>query len=215
MSTFPFISIISQVEDALVATIKGAEFGYSLGTVASYGGELLHDDDAMALLLKKFPAVWVAFSSEREPEPVKLRKDKYIVDATFLLLVATRSARGELFTRHSASVNEVGAYQLISDLRLLLLNQDLGLPIEAFRPGAVKNLSTKKIAGEIMAAFAVELKCKYVLDQRDGAAAPGVHPIGPAGGTVPWTAIDFNFYLQSTSEAAPDAVDSFPLPFSE
>lgn len=192
MSIFPFVSIIAEIEDALIATIKGADFGYALGTVASDGGELLSDDDAMALLLKKFPAVWVSFTSEHEPVSFKLSKDNWLVEATFLVLVATRSARGERFTRHSASSVEVGAYQIISDLRLLFLNQDLGLPIQAFRPGAVKTLSSKKIAGQTMAAFAVELKCKYVLGQRECDSTPDL------------LVVNFGLHLNPTAQSAPE-----------
>ena len=87
----------------MIATIEAAELGYKLGMVASYGGELAQDENAMAILLRHFPAVWVSFNNESQPVPVSVSKSKWLVTSTFLVLVATRSARGEKFTRHSAA----------------------------------------------------------------------------------------------------------------
>ena len=196
--------MIAAIEDAIIDAVKAADLGYKLGTIASYGGELAQDENALAVLLRQFPAVWVSFNHETQPVPFNLNKRKWLVTGTFLVLVATRSARGERFTRHSVAKGvEVGAYQIISDLRLLLLNQDLGLKIEPFKPGPVKSLFNKKLLNQTMAVYAVELHCKYVIEQPEEALRPA------------WTSINFNYYLRSTSEAVPDAVDSFPLPFTD
>lgn len=176
--------MIAEIEDALIAAIKAATPGYTLGAVASYGGELASDEESLALLIRQFPAVWVVFNSETNTKPVGTAQDKWLVDASFFLFVATRSVRGERFTRHSANAAmEVGAYQIIEDMRLLLLNQDLGLTIERFRPGAVKSLFNKRLLTESMAVFSLELKTRYVITQ-------------PAeANQVDWLRTGFNYYL--------------------
>lgn len=187
--------MIAEIEDALVAAVKAASFGYALGTVASYGGELGGDDKALALLIRQFPAVWVTFKGEADPKPVGTAKDKWLVDADFILLVATRNARGEKFTRHSANAaTEVGAYQIIRDVRLLLLNQGLGLAIDRFKPGAVKSLFNKKMLTQSIAVFSLELKTAYVIKQPAEANQPD------------WLRTGFNYYLKPGDNIA-DASD--------
>lgn len=186
--------MIAAIEDALVAAVKAASFGYALGTVASYGGELGGDDKALALLIRQFPAVWVTFKGESDPKPVGTAKDKWLAEAEYMLLVATHSPRGERFTRHNASATEVGAYQIIKDARLLLLNQDLGLTIDRFKPGAVKSLFNKKLQTQSMAVFSLELKTKYVFSQPAEANQPD------------WLTTGFNYYLKPGDNIA-DASD--------
>jgi phage gp37-like protein len=191
--------MIAEIEDALVAAVNAASFGYALGTVAGYGGELGGDDKALALLIRQFPAVWVTFKGESDPKPVGTSKDKWRVDAEFLLLVATHSPRGERFTRHSANATtEIGAYQIIKDARLLLLNQDLDLAIAPFKPGAVKSLFNKKLLAQSLAVFSLELKTQYVISQPAEASQPD------------WLRTGFNYYLKPGDNVA-DASDLITL----
>ena len=183
--------VIEAVEDAMVSAIKIAPLGYKLGIVSSYGGELSGDENAMALLLKQFPACWVAFSGESEPVPYSTAKSAWSTVATFTLFVATKSARGEKFSRHSAGSAEVGAYRIAKDLRTLFVNQDLGLAIQAFKPGAIKSLFNKKLQGETVAVFAVELKCKYLIKEPPSANWPD------------WLSCDFGLYL-SAADSEPE-----------
>lgn len=186
--------MIAEIEDALVAAIKAASFGYKLGTVDSYGGELGGDDSALAILVRQFPAVWVTFKGESDPKPIGTAKDKWRAEAEFMLLVATRSPRGERLTRHNASATEVGAYQIIKDARLLLLNQDLGLTIDLFKPGAVKSLFNKKLLNQSIAVFSLGLKTAYVIKQPAEANQPD------------WLRTGFNYYLKPGDDIA-DASD--------
>ncbi|MGZ8221773.1 MAG: DUF1834 family protein [Methylobacter sp.] len=190
--------MIAEIEDALVAAVKAASFGYALGTVASYGGELGGDDKALALLIRQFPAVWVTFKGESDPKPVGTSKNKWLVDAEFLLLAATHSARGEKFTRHSVSATEVGAYQIIEDTRLLLSNQDLGLTIDPFQPRGVKSLFNKKLLAQSLAVFSLGLKTQYVISQPAEANQPD------------WLRTGFNYYLKPGDNVA-DASDLITL----
>lgn len=190
--------MIAEIEDALVAAVKAASFGYKLGTVDSYGGELGGDDKTLAILIRQFPAVWVTFKGESDPKPVGTAKDKWLAEAEFMLLVAAHNPRGERFTRHGANIAEVGAYQIIKDTRLLLLNQDLGLAIDRFKPGAVKSLFNKKLLTQSMAVFSLELKTKYVISQPAEANQPD------------WLTTGFNYYLKPGDNIA-DASDSITM----
>jgi len=190
--------MIAEIEDALVDAVKAASFGYKLGTVDSYGGELGGGDKALALLIRQFPAVWVTFKGESDTKPVGTSKDKWLTEVTFLLLAATHSARGERFTRHNASATEVGAYQIIKDARLLLLNQDFNLKIDRFSPGPVKSLFNKKLQTQSIAVFSLELKTKYVISQPAEANQPD------------WLRIGFNYYLKPGDDNA-DASDLLTL----
>ena len=185
--------MIAEIEDGIIAAVKSAPFGYRLGIVDSYGGELSGDENAMATLMTQFPAVWVAYQGETEPVPYSTAKQAWSTVATFSLFVATRSARGEKFTRHSVGpTTEVGAYRIVEDLRTLFVNQDLGLSIQQFKPGRVKSLFNKKLLGQTIAVFAVDLHCKYVIDEIMPTAAPDL------------LAINFGLFLNSTAESEPD-----------
>ena len=165
--------MIAEIEDALIAAISAAPLGYTLGKVASYGGELASDTQSLAALIKSFPTIWVMFNGEETPKQLGTAQDKWWVKASFFILVATRNVRGERFTRHSANTTtEIGAYQISEDLRTLLIGQDLGLNIADFNPGPIKSLFNKKLLTESMAVFTVELKTQYVITQPADAGLP-------------------------------------------
>lgn len=191
--------MIAQIEEAILAAVNAANFGYALGTVASYGGELEADEQAMALLLRQFPAVWVVFNTEATPKPIGTANDKWRVDTSFLVMAATRNLRGEKFTRHGVNASiEVGAYQIIEDLRLLLLGQDLNLDIARFTPGPVKSVFNKKLLNQTMAVFAMELKTSYVITKPDEA------------NQLDWIRTGFNYYLKPGDDIT-DASDLITL----
>ena len=185
--------MIAEIEDALVLAIKKAPLGYHIGIVDSYGGELSGDENAMALVMKRFPAVWVAYSGETEPVAYSTAKNVWVTQATFTLFVATRSARGEKFTRHSVAAGvEVGAYQIAEDLRRLVVNQDFGLAIQPFKPGKIKSLFNKKLQAETIAVYAVEVRCKYLIKD--------VLPTSQSD----LLSINFGLYLESTASGSAD-----------
>jgi len=191
--------MLAEIEDALIAAIKTAQLGYVLGTVASYGGELADNENSLGLLVRQFPAVWITFNGDDKVAALGTAKDKWKVDVTFMLLVATTNKRGEKFTRHTAHAgSEVGAYQIIEDMRLLLLNQDLGLAIERFKPGPVKSLFNKKLLHQAMAIFSIELKTSYIITQPAEANQPD------------WLRTGFAYYLLP-GDAVADATDLLTL----
>lgn len=199
--------MIATIEDAIIAHIKAAAsatpgLGYKLPNVASYGGEL---DDDLAQVVRSFPAVWVTYAGSGKPRPYSTARGKWIVPCTYAVMVGSRNVRGERSTRHGLTVGgvikEVGAYQMLHDLGLLLLNQDFGLAIKNLVPGATKTLYNTKLNGQALAVFAREWHTEFVEEQ------PRV-PIDP---TDPmWLKLGINYYL-APDDGKADASDTVTL----
>lgn len=155
------MSLIAQIEDAMIARLKSAQgLGY-VPQVASYGGEF---DGELPNVIRKFPAFWVVLKNIGTPKALGTSRDKWMIPLTFAVLAGARNIRGERETRHGgAGEGEVGVYQMLSDAQALLLNQDLGLAIDPFVPGAVHTLYNTKMGGNGLAVFAQEWHSKYVL----------------------------------------------------
>jgi phage gp37-like protein len=160
--------MIPKIEDAIIARIKSAAeaspgLGYRIPNVVSYGGEL---DDLTAEVVRQFPAVWVTYAGGGKPQPMATTRSKWRTPATFSVVFGARNIRGERSTRHGVTVAgqviEVGAYQMLEDISLLLLNQDLGLPIDYFKPGAIRTLYNTKLGGQAVAVFVREFHTAYI-----------------------------------------------------
>lgn len=199
--------MIAEIEDAIIAHIQTAAaatpgLGYRLPTVASYGGEL---DDDLAQVVRSFPAVWVTYAGSGKPRPYGTSRTKWIVPCTFAVMVGSRNVRGERSTRHGLKVNgqiiEVGAYQMLKDLGLLLLNQDFGLAIKNLSPGATKTLYNTRLNGQALAVFAREWHTEFVEEQ------PRV-PIDLAD--PDWLRLGINYHL-APDDGNSDASDTVTL----
>ncbi|MDO9053840.1 MAG: DUF1834 family protein [Gallionella sp.] len=196
--------MIATIEDAIIARIQAANaatpgLGYTLAEVASYGGEL---DDELGKVVRKFPAVWVTFGGTGKPKPLGTSRSKWLTPATFVVMVGARNVRGERSTRHGLTVGgvvkEVGAYQMLEDIGLLLINNDLGLAgVGHFKPGATRTLYNTKLNNQAVAVFAREWHTEFVETE------PRV-PIDP---TDPmWLKLGINYYLKPGDDVA-DAAD--------
>lgn len=199
--------MIASIEDAIIDHIKAAAsatpgLGYKLLTVASYGGEL---DDDIAQVVRSFPAVWVTYAGSGKPRPYSTERGKWIVPCTFAVMVGARNLRGERSTRHGLKVNgvikEVGAYQMLKDIGLLLINQDFGLAIKNLVPGATKTLYNTKLNGQALAVFAREWHTEFVEEQPR-------KPIDPTDPT--WLKLGINYYL-APDDGKADASDTVTL----
>lgn len=195
--------MISEIEDAIIARIKAAAsttpgLGYQLSSVESYGGEF---DGDLAAVVRKFPAVWVTFAGSGKSRPSSTARNKWITPATFVVMVGARNVRGERATRKGLTVGgvikEVGVYQMLSDISLLLINNDLGLAIGNFKPGATRTLFNTKLNGQALAVFAREWHTEFIETQ----------PREPIDPTDPmWLSMGINYYL-TPGDAVADAAD--------
>lgn len=163
--------MITQIETAIIACVRAASLPYKLAMVASYGGEL---DDDLENVVRSFPAVWVTFVGGAKPERTGNRT--WRVPCTFSVLCGVRSPRSEQATRHGLTLNgvavEAGVYQMLADVRNLLLNNDLGLSISPFAPGAVRTLYNTKLRSEALAVFGQEWHTSFVMNQDAPPALP-------------------------------------------
>lgn len=152
------MSIIAQIEDAIINRIKtAAGLGYVLQYVESYGGQL--DDDTFETV-RSLPAVWVTFAGCDKPK--QRGENLFLADAHFVLIMGARNIRGEREGR-VGSIGEVGVYQMIDDMGKLLMMQDLGLPIDHFRPGRIRTLYNQKLQNNGLAVFTQEWHTKIQL----------------------------------------------------
>lgn len=148
--------MLGDIENSLVNTIKNAAgLGY-LKTVDSYAGQL---DGGLTEVVRSYPAVWITFAGSGKP--VRSGSNTWKVPATFVVMMAARSVQSEKAAR-SGTAKEVGAYQILKDVRTLILNQDLGLAIERFVPGAIKTLYNTKVGKDGLAIYSQEWTTAFV-----------------------------------------------------
>lgn len=148
--------MIAEIENAMIETLKNATgMGY-LTCAESYGGQL---DDDLAEVVRKYPAVWVVYAGSAKPQ--KLGAEKFKVPANFAVIVAARNVRNEKATRQGSAI-EVGTYQMLKDVRTLLMNNDFGLAVERLQPGAVRTLYNTKIRGQALSVFSQEYTTAFI-----------------------------------------------------
>lgn len=148
--------MLADIESALVDTIKNAAGLSYLKTVDSYAGQL---DAGLTEVIRSYPAVWVTFAGSAKP--VRSGSNTWKVPATFVVMVAARNVRSEKSAR-SGSANEIGAYQILKEVRTLILNQDLGLAIERLVPGAIKTLYNTRVGKDALAIFSQEWSTAFI-----------------------------------------------------
>jgi phage gp37-like protein len=203
------ISPIAAIEDAILAHLAAAApaLPYKIVEMESYAGQL---DEQLDQVIRRMPAVWVAFAGHAKPRPVGTSKTKFRIDATFAVMHGARNARGEKFTRHGLElgglVAEVGAYRILADVGALLLRQDFadtGLEIEPLSPGRVATLYNTRLAREGLAVFSQEWHTAWIMSLPD-------QPLDPLHPDALWEALGIHYHLIPDDGIA-DAVDELTL----
>lgn len=198
--------LISAVEDAVLAHLASASAAlpYKLIELGSYAGQL---DEQLDQVIRRLPAVWIAFAGASRPKPVGTSKEKFRVEATWAVMHGARNVRGEKYTRHSLEVAgqilEVGAYRILHDVAGLLLRQDFGLEIEPLIPGKVTTLYNTRLASQAMAVFAQEWHTAWIL------TLPA-QPLDPAHPDAIWETLGIDYHLQP-DDGRVDARDDITL----
>jgi phage gp37-like protein len=168
---------IGAIENAILARVRAASesgvLGYRLRTVTTYQGEF--EEQMIAELVAQFPAAWVVFAGEEPAE--KIGRGVWKCRPTFVVVAGARNLRNEQARRHGAP-GEPGSYQILQDLRALLIDQDLGLEIDPLAPGAVRSLFNGKLKGLHASLYAADLLTVYDLARpaaTDAEAQPFLH----------------------------------------
>jgi phage gp37-like protein len=166
--------------------------GRMVKSVQTYGGEF--DDENLADVVRRFPAVWVTFGGVRKTTPVDVSRQKWKPESTFVVMVGSRSARSEAASRHGGpSPGEIGTNLLIYGVRRLLTQQDLGLRIKEFAPGSVRTLFNTRLAHDAFSVFALEFHTEWVEQALPARMLP--QPVDPADvdATDPTSGLDSVF----------------------
>ncbi|VVE76459.1 hypothetical protein PAN31117_05400 [Pandoraea anapnoica] len=157
-----YVPIIAAVELAIVDRLARG-LGSMVKEVKTYGGEF--DMDDFENVVRRFPAVWVTFAGVKRTDPVSTSRTKFKAEATFAVMVGARNIRSEESTRHGGvTKDEVGTNMLITCVRRLLNQQDMGLPIRELQPGAIKTLFNTSVKSDAKSVFAMEFHTAWVED---------------------------------------------------
>ncbi len=189
--------IYAAIEDAIIARIQAASdgnaLGYRLAQIGSYGGEF--DDETFFTQFRKFPAVWVTVGGSK---PKRVGSHSWLLAPTIAVMVGTRNVRGERQTRHG-TVNEPGSYQILEDVRNLLVGQTLGLALAPLAVGNDRTLFNTRQGAEARSVLAAEFLTSFTYQ-----------PPAPDAVAEDLNLIGLNYYLRPGDEIA-DAVDTVTL----
>lgn len=221
----PYIPIVTAVELAIVDRLTRG-LGKMVNEVKTYGGEF--DDEELDTVVRRFPAAWVTFGGVRRTEPYGTSRSKWRAEALFVVMVGARSIRNEETSRHGGPAQfEVGTNLLISCVRHLLNQQDMGLPIANLQPGAIRTLFNTKTRTDAMSVYALEFRTAWVEDTLFVGAFPQGASEGPLGQvfedyggqidppTPDWKATLFSYFLKPGESSQPDAQDWVQKPSQE
>ena len=130
--------MIASIEQAIKQRLSDG-LGQMVSGVHTYGGEF--DGEGLAQVVNQFPAVWIMFAGITNSEPHDTRRTRYQVTGHFTVLVGDRASGSEADSRFGGlHRNDVGTYRLMQAVRLLLINQTMGLCIGRLKPGKAKSL---------------------------------------------------------------------------
>lgn len=156
--------MITQVEQAIIERLT-LGLGRMAIQVESYGGQM---DTDLTELIRVFPAVWVTFAGISNTKRRTTARNTYNVYGKFVVMVGDYSVRSEASTRMGGPrLDEVGSYKLVSAVRRLLSNQDLGLDIDYLVPGAVRTLYNTRLGSQALSVFACEFETYWIEEALD------------------------------------------------
>ncbi|MDN8050321.1 DUF1834 family protein [Burkholderia multivorans] len=212
-----YVPIITAVELAIVDRLKRG-LGRMVSEIKTYGGEF--DSDELDSVVRRFPAAWVTFGGVHRTEPHSTSRSKWRSEAIFVVMVGARSVRSEESSRHGGvAKTEVGTNLLISCVRHLLNQQDMGLPIRHLAPGPIRTLFNTQVRGDAMSVYALEFRTAWIEDTLFVGAFPQGQSEGPLGQvfedyggqidppTPDWNTTLLSYFLEPGSDRPADAQD--------
>jgi len=138
---------LAEIEDALLGTLRIAPALNYLRTVATISERSF--DFARGEFIVVSPAV-LSFLLASELASRDLQRTTYTYSPRFLLFAIARNLRGVEAEKLGGPVTgEIGAYQILHDLKITLAGQRLTLPSTAAQP-------VVELAGETLEAFTAD-----------------------------------------------------------
>ncbi|SOC28208.1 phage protein Gp37 [Thalassospira xiamenensis] len=124
--------------------------------VDTYSGQL--DEDLLRELAGKAPAIYVTFSGMSPAR--KMRSGVHSFEASFVLIVAGKSANDEHARGGGRGGKIVGAFEMIDFSFFATCDLDHELLDRAFEPQRVTNLFNAKVGREYLAVYGLALTCR-------------------------------------------------------
>jgi len=151
--------MIGAIEQGIVDRIDAVngvgtgKLGYEL-TVAAFDDELSN----IQKMANQFPGEYYPHAGENQPKRVGAG---WVHTANFTLIIGQSNRRNSAAKRQG-SHGKVGSYQILTDIRALLVGQNLGLEIDPLEPGAVKNMFNGKVKSLQASIYAHDFKTRYI-----------------------------------------------------
>lgn len=162
-------SPIAQIEAGMVARLTTVPRPNGLALKAeSYGAQL---DDETFGWIRSLPAVWVTFDAVTEMKRVGRRTFK--LKGGYEVLVAQRHlVQDDRRLNADTAGRDVGAYELIEQNKLALVNSDLGLQIQPITPGAIRSVMKGLVNREAIVVMAQAFSTEWMEEYPDEALTP-------------------------------------------
>lgn len=186
--------MIAAIENAMIAALAAAQWGWRPRVCESYAGQL--DDDNLDSVLRAFPAIWLAYAGS--PAPKHLGARKWRVDAKFAVMVGAQHLREQAARQGGAA--DVGTYQMLADVQATLLYKDFGLAMDFLKPGAIRTLYNTRVAGQGLSVMSQEWNTAFIVQM----PAPGATP------EADWLSTNFEYFLKP-GDAVADASDTINM----
>lgn len=134
--------MIGAIEDAMANRVRTVSLsgvlGYSFATIAAYGEA--HSDIEAGILA--YPAMWSLFAGDMDT--VEIGPGRYRTRPMFYVFVAAEAWLSRTFDRTKEATGLPGAYQLMMDVRRIIMGQTFGLDIEPMLPGRVRPVEVEQ-----------------------------------------------------------------------
>jgi phage gp37-like protein len=146
---------ITEIEDAIISTLKSTEMGSYCKKIDSYqieGGDL---EEQIRIFAGQLPCALIIYSGT--PEFIHSMSGVQDMPMTFSILLCAQSLRGGGAARRDS----VGTYKMIDDLRKYLTNNQVGLNIDPLLPTKIEG----EINTKMFSAYSMEFKtsCRFIL----------------------------------------------------
>lgn len=150
--------MITKIEAALVERLKKG-LGRLAVDVAGYSGQL----DDRNLDIRRLPAVLVSYGGSRLERVSQGRSYRHTSNDIFVVVVLVRSLRsGNVGRIGGVGEREIGANQLVTAVKRLLINQTLGGLTRPLKPLRVQTLlNNQEVKSEKLTAYALEFEAVY------------------------------------------------------
>lgn len=153
----------------MVARLSAAQRPSGPLNAESYGGQL---DDELFAWVRSLPAVWVTFDAVTEFK--RVGRHTFKARGTFEVLVAQRNlVQDDRRLNDDTKGRDVGAYELVEQNKLALINQDLGLAIQPVSPGAIRSVMKGVVNREAITVLAQSFSTEWMEEYPDPDLVPG------------------------------------------